>query len=162
MTAQAVAPSVDGPALDALRRRLADPSLQDDLANSASNAIDVESAVAANPRARTLWLDGLVVTAIIAVISGVFLLAAGWQGVAGTEDLQVQVSFAVSGGLGGLAMLAIGFAFLTVHADRYVTATVARAWAELGEEWLALGEAVRALDTALDTGLDTATSEEGS
>ena len=46
--------------------------------------------------------------AVLAMTSGVVVIAVGWIGVSGTPYIAKQVPFVVSGGIGGLALLVVG------------------------------------------------------
>jgi hypothetical protein len=65
-----------------------------------------------DPVAVSCWVAvGLIVAAF-----GAFALA--WRGAAATLSIPVQVSYLVSGGLGGLGLLVAGSALLTVQLGR--------------------------------------------
>jgi hypothetical protein len=51
--------------------------------------------------------------------SGLVGLVFGWIGVSGTLDVSSQVAYTVSGGIGGLALVITGAAFLVVHLGRW-------------------------------------------
>lgn len=55
--------------------------------------------------ARLQWDRAL---AVLAMVAGVVVIAAGWIGVSGTPYIAKQVPYVVSGGIGGLALLVIG------------------------------------------------------
>lgn len=48
------------------------------------------------------------VIAVVLVVAGVIALILGWIGVSGSTLTPQQIPYAVSGGLGGLALLGIG------------------------------------------------------
>jgi hypothetical protein len=72
---------------------------------------------------------------------GVALLAAGlagitiaWIGVSATLIVPTQVAFAVSGGIGGVALAGAGVALLLVQGRRYAAATERRDLARFSTE----------------------------
>ena len=54
--------------------------------------------------------------AVVAVVAGVVLVAAGWVGVSGTPFIAKQVPYVVSWGIGGLVLIVVG-ATLWLSAD---------------------------------------------
>jgi hypothetical protein len=55
-------------------------------------------------------------------MSGLLVLGLAWRGIAPILDASVQMTFLVSGGLGGLALVAFGAVLLTIHLDRRAAA----------------------------------------
>lgn len=76
-------------------------------------------------RARRTTADPLVIScwiaALLLALAFVLFLAA-WKGASDTLEVDVQVAYLVSGGLGGLALLVAGSALLTVQLTRWLAA----------------------------------------
>ena len=53
------------------------------------------------------------------VLAGLIALVFTWYGVSGTANVADQVPYAISGGIGGLAMVAAGCGLLAAHIRRY-------------------------------------------
>ena len=70
----------------------------------------------ADPLVTSCWIAGLLLA--LAFVS--FLAA--WKGASDTVEVDVQVAYLVSGGLGGLALLVAGSALLTVQLSRWLAA----------------------------------------
>lgn len=91
--------------------------------------------------------DPRLVLAVVAVVAGGIALLLGWYGVSGTYDPGEQMSYVVSGGLGGLFLAGVGAALVSSSNMRQATrkiddlqrgmddlaATVAELRAELAE-----------------------------
>jgi hypothetical protein len=73
-----------------------------------------------------------------AAVTGLLLLAQGWRGVAATLVVPFQVSYLVSGVIGGVAVTGAALALLRVHLDRVEAAEERRRMAELQREALRL------------------------
>jgi hypothetical protein len=57
-------------------------------------------------------------TSAVAVLAGFVLIAFSWYRVSGEMDVAVQVPYVVSGGIAGLALIALGCAFVHVLITR--------------------------------------------
>jgi hypothetical protein len=76
-------------------------------------------------RVRRVSTDPLALSCWIAVLLlGLAFVAflAAWKGASDTLEIDVQVAYLVSGGLGGLALLVAGSALLTVQLSRWLAA----------------------------------------
>lgn len=78
-----------------------------------------------------------VVAAAALVVAGFAAITIAWVGVSATLVVPTQVAFAVSGGMGGFALVGAGIALLEVQRRRYAAAEerrdVAGFAAELGD-----------------------------
>jgi len=72
--------------------------------------------------------------AIALVVAGVVALTIGWVGVSATLVIPTQVSFAVSGGMGGFALVGAGLAVLAIQQRRRAAAEDRRALARFASE----------------------------
>lgn len=61
-------------------------------------------------------------TAVLMTIAGFVVLGATWRGIAAESLVPLQVPFAVSGALSGLALVGAGGVFANVHAARRIAA----------------------------------------
>lgn len=94
--------------------------------------------VVTDPWCRSVMLAGALVTA------GFIAIVIGWAGLAGTLSLPTQVSFAVSGGLGGIALAGTGLALLDVQRRRYEAAEDQRDLARFAAELTDLAQLIAA------------------
>jgi hypothetical protein len=69
--------------------------------------------------------DRTVLVAVALVVAGLAALTMAWVGVSATVVIPTQVAFAVSGGVGGLALIGAGVAVYEVQRRR-ITAAEAR------------------------------------
>jgi hypothetical protein len=76
------------------------------------------------PEAAERLRDPRLVLAIVAVVAGAIALLLGWYGVSGTFDPGVQMSYLVSGGLGGLFLAGVGAALVSSSNMRQATRKV--------------------------------------
>lgn len=65
--------------------------------------------------------DPRLVLAVVAVVAGALALLLGWYGVSGTYDPGEQMSYVVSGGLGGLFLAGVGAALVSSSNMRQAT-----------------------------------------
>ncbi|MDQ2648942.1 MAG: hypothetical protein M3Z03_05260 [Actinomycetota bacterium] len=65
--------------------------------------------------------DPRLVLAVVAMVAGAIALLLGWYGVSGTFDPGTQMSYLVSGGLGGLFLAGIGAALVSSSNMRQAT-----------------------------------------
>jgi hypothetical protein len=72
--------------------------------------------VSAEPLLLSCWI-----AALLLALAFVSFLAA-WKGASDTIEVDVQVAYLASGGLGGLALLVAGSALLTVQLTRWLAA----------------------------------------
>jgi uncharacterized membrane protein len=79
-------------------------------------ALERARRASADPLAISCWVAG-----ILLALAFVSFLAA-WKGASGTVEVDVQIAYLVSGGLGGLALLVAGSALLTVQLSRWLGA----------------------------------------
>ena len=75
-----------------------------------------------------------VALALALVVAGVVALTIGWVGVSATLVIPTQVSFAVSGGIGGFALVGAGLAVLAIQQRRRSAAEDRRAFARFASE----------------------------
>jgi hypothetical protein len=73
------------------------------------------------PEAADRLRDPRLVFAIVAMAAGAVALLLGWYGVSGTYDPGVQLSYLVSGGLGGLFLAGVGAALVSSSNMRQAT-----------------------------------------
>jgi hypothetical protein len=55
---------------------------------------------------------------IVLVAAGFVLLAVAWGGVAGQSNVALQIPYMVSGGMGGLALIMVGLALVSIATRR--------------------------------------------
>jgi hypothetical protein len=72
------------------------------------------------------------------VIAGFLLLVVGWHGVSATLSVALQLPWAVSGSLAGVALIGAGLALLGTHLSRAEAAAERADLAELQREVLRL------------------------
>jgi hypothetical protein len=65
--------------------------------------------------------DPRLVLAVVAMVAGGIALLLGWYGVSGTYDPGTQMSYLVSGGLGGLFLAGVGAALVSTSNMRQAT-----------------------------------------
>ena len=65
--------------------------------------------------------DPRLVLAVVAIVIGAIALLLGWYGVSGTYDPGEQMSYVVSGGLGGLFLAGVGAALVSSSNVRQAT-----------------------------------------
>jgi hypothetical protein len=65
--------------------------------------------------------DPRLVLAIVAIVAGAIALLLGWYGVSGTFDPGEQMSYVISGGLGGLFLAGVGAALVSSSNMRQAT-----------------------------------------
>lgn len=82
-----------------------------------------------DPAQRATWIG------LLLVVTGLVLGFFGYRGVAATLDVYVQLPFALSGGLGGLALVGAGLALCNAQAARYAEALDRAAEQRLVEAW---------------------------
>ena len=70
----------------------------------------------ADPIALSFWIASILIA--LAFVS----FGAAWKGASGTVEIDVQVAYLVSGGLGGLSLLVAGCALTTVQLSRWLAA----------------------------------------
>jgi len=68
-------------------------------------------------RLRDPFAGSVFVLALMAV-AGIVAIALGYRGIAATDDISIQIPFAVSGGLGGLGLLAFSGGLIGVQMRR--------------------------------------------
>ncbi len=73
------------------------------------------------PEAAERLRDPRLVLAVVAVVIGAVALLLGWYGVSGTYDPGEQMSYVVSGGLGGLFLAGVGAALVSSSNMRQAT-----------------------------------------
>lgn len=78
------------------------------------------------------------------VTSGFIAILAAWAGVAGTLSIPTQVSSAVSGGLGGVALAGTGLTLLDVQRRRYEAAEDQRDLSAFAAELTELAQLIAA------------------
>ena len=84
--------------------------------------------------------DPRLVFAILAMGAGAIALLLGWYGVAGTYDPGVQLSYLVSGGLGGLFLAGVGAALVSSSNMRQATRKIDDLQRTMDELTVAMGE----------------------
>jgi hypothetical protein len=92
------------------------------------------------------------------IVAGVVLLAVGWYGVSGTPKVERQLSYLVSGGLGGLLAGIVGIGLLVandVRRDRERLGRVEAAVLELRELVVAQSESLKQPEAAHGNGAAT-------
>ena len=76
------------------------------------------------------------------VVAGSIAIAIAWAGASRTLSIPSQVAYAVSGGMGGLALAGAGLALLQVQRRRYAAAEERRERAVIAAELEDLAEAI--------------------
>lgn len=84
--------------------------------------------------------DPRLVFAIVAMAAGAVALLLGWYGVSGTYDPGVQLSYLVSGGLGGLFLAGVGAALVSSSNMRQATRKIDDLQRAVDELTAAMGE----------------------
>lgn len=87
-------------------------------------------------------LDRATVLAILLLVAGFAAVAIAWVGVAATLVIPTQVAFAVSGGLGGFALIGSGLAVHEVQRRRYAAAEERRDLVAFADELGAIADLV--------------------
>jgi len=85
---------------------------------------------------------------IAMVVAGFVVIALAWNGAAGTDFLQSQFPYLLSGGLGGLGLIVAGAAVMYVQAAREVDATEAAHYARVVSSLQRTAAALRGGGTA--------------
>lgn len=106
---------------------------------------------------RDPWRRSIVLAAAIAA-SGLVALAIGAAGVRGSLSVPEQVSFAMSGGIGGAALTGAGLALLDIQRRRYESAQERH---QLGAIATELGEIAELLATRRAAAVATPTPARG-
>ena len=70
---------------------------------------------------RDAWQRSTALAAVL-VVAGFVAITIAWVGVSATLIVPTQVAFAVSGGIGGFALVGAGIALLEVQRRRYTAA----------------------------------------
>lgn len=79
------------------------------------------------------WAKGLIYSGIGMLLGGGLLIVLGWNGAASFDRVPAQIPYLISGGLGGLALVAVGGALIVVHAVRQDLARLSRQLDRLSE-----------------------------
>ena len=82
------------------------------------------------------------VVGIVLVVGGFLAFILGWRGAAGTLSVPLQLPYLVSGGIGGIALVAMGLALVNLASARRETAR------ELAKLQSLVDEAARVLAAA--------------
>lgn len=85
------------------------------------------------------------------VVAGLVAITVAWLGVSATLSVPAQVSFAVSGGIGGFALAGAGLALFDVQRRRYDAAVERHELARLTEGLTDIAELVAARHLRRDT-----------
>lgn len=83
-----------------------------------------------------------IVLAVALIVGGFVAILITWVGVAATRVIPTQVAFAVSGGIGGVALLGTGIALLEIQRRRHATAVARRDFATFAAELRDLAELI--------------------
>jgi len=78
------------------------------------------------------------------VLAGFVAIALAWVGVSATRSVPEQVAFAVSGGMGGLALAGTGAALFDIQRRRLATAEERRDFAGFAERLAGIAESIAA------------------
>ena len=90
---------------------------------------------------RDPWRRSIVLAAVL-VVAGFVAIVIAWVGVAATRVVPTQVAFAVSGGMGGFALVGTGIALLEVQRRRHAMAVARRDLATFAGELRDLAELI--------------------
>jgi uncharacterized membrane protein YdfJ with MMPL/SSD domain len=78
------------------------------------------------------------------VVAGFIAIVIAWVGVAATRVIPTQVAFAVSGGMGGFALVGTGIALFEIQRRRHSAAEQRRDFAAFASELQDLAELIAA------------------
>ncbi len=96
---------------------------------------------------RRAFADGILMSALLSltlVLAGFGGFFLAWQGAASTLAVGVQLTYLVSGGVGGFALIAGGMGILYIQMSRHLAAREDAAWANVLDKALGILEGIRA------------------